>query len=113
MNAVHLKMLVLGSINLQDISFLISVLSGCGYLYYFLLLKVSSTPYNRNYTMLFDRTYFLIQLAIAILMALLGMYRALYVDAREVFYLSPLVFLILFAVFNIISRLLTGEDTLL
>ncbi|NQZ78678.1 MAG: hypothetical protein HRT61_21570 [Ekhidna sp.] len=98
---------------MEDWNFGISTLIGLGYVFYFLNLGIQSKPYDRNYTKLFNKSYFIVQLGITVAIAIFGTYRILNVDAREVFYLSPLTFLIFFAIFNKISLLSTGRNILI
>ena len=95
---------------MEDLNFTISFIVGFGYLFYFQLWKPSDLPQNRRYIRLFDKKYFHLQLLISTTLAVIGYYRAVNFDGREIFYLSPLVFLLTFQLLNKISTANNGKN---
>lgn len=90
---------------MKDPYFLLSFIVSYGYIFYVLMGKFASRHSQQYYNKLRQTRPYLLNLAIAILFCVVGIWRVSAFDTREVSYFAPLIFLFLFRFINYISMI--------
>jgi hypothetical protein len=88
--------------------FIISLIIGVGYVF-FMVYGNSLHPHRKYYNRLFERNIYFLHLFVAFLVALVGLYLSIRVDARHSMLLAPVVFLIEFRIIDVLVQKLTGR----
>jgi len=90
---------------------IVSVVSGLGYIS-FIFMAFSFDPKKKYYHRLFKPGTYLFHLTLCFLVAVFGYYRITVFDSREVCFLMPLAFIIIFRVFDFIVVKVEGRHIL-
>ncbi|RPD46041.1 hypothetical protein [Paracnuella aquatica] len=90
----------------------VSVIIGLGYVF-FMFMAFSSNPRNKYYNQLFKPSIYLLHLALTITTALYGLHRVRNHDVAETAYFIPVLFLIIFRLFDWIVMKSQGRHILI
>ena len=90
----------------------VSAIIGLGHIF-FMLMAFSFNPRKKYYNRLFKPLVYLLHLTLAGLLALFGMYRVEDHDVTEVAYFLPILFLIVFRLFDLIVVKSQGRHILI
>ncbi|MEQ8534657.1 MAG: hypothetical protein RIB86_22585, partial [Imperialibacter sp.] len=70
-------------------------------------------PREQHYNKLFNPSFFATHFTISLIVASIGIYRAIIFDPREIYFAGPLIFLIVFWAMNKLTILSTGENMMI
>ena len=91
--------------------YFIGIVYAVAYIFY-MALGVGHVPLKKPYNKLFDNKTFLIHLSINLLITLIAVSRSLSGYYREIFFMAPLLFLVLLRLCNSLVRAITGRNVL-